>query len=391
MNRARRHLLLAGSTLPAALYGVPGVAHSTSTPAAAPAGGRGLAQFPPQVPRQLVFPRDYGAHPDTRIEWWYLTGLLDAADRDPAKAIGVQVTFFRLGTGIAPENPSRFAAQELVLAHAAIADPARGALLHDERLARTGFGLAWAATDDTNVGVDHWSLSRSPAQGSYHAQVNASGFTLDLTATPTQALILQGDGGYSRKGGNATDQPAASFYYSEPQLALRARIRTDGREEERSGLGWLDHEWSSTLLPPQAAGWDWGGYNLADGSALTVFRIRAAVGETAGQTVHSYACLRVPGMRPAIYPQAQIAFTPLQYWTSPRTRARYPVAQSIQAGSRVFESHPIMPDQEYDARNAGAIAYWEGASLLHENGRLVGRGYLELTGYSGDAFVGRGS
>mgnify|MGYP001059032554 CR=1 FL=1 len=31
--------------------------------------------------------------------------------------------------------------------------------------------------------------------------------------------------------------------------------------------------------------------------------------------------------------------------------------------------------------SAGAV-YWEGASRLREAGRLVGRGYLELTGYA---------
>jgi len=376
VNRARRRLLLAAAALPAAGYGA----------AAAPVrGSLGDPSSLPLLPRPLVFPRDYGSHPDARIEWWYLTGLLDAPDGNPARAVGVQVTFFRLRTAITPANPSGFAAHQLVLAHAAIADPARGALLHEERMARTGFGVAHAAEGDTNVGVDRWSLSREPAQGEYRARVNATGFTLDLTAAPTQPVLLQGEGGYSRKGGDSTDRPAASFYYTQPQLALRARIQADGRAQERRGLGWLDHEWSGTLLPPQAVGWDWGGYNLADGSALTVFRIRAAGGDSAGRTVHAYACLRVPAMAPAHFAPSQIAFTPLQYWTSPRTRARYPVAQRVQVGSRVFESRPLMEDQEYDARNAGGVVYWEGASTLHENGRAAGHGYLELTGYSGSA------
>jgi len=30
----------------------------------------------------------------------------------------------------------------------------------------------------------------------------------------------------------------------------------------------------------------------------------------------------------------------------------------------------------------GSAIYWEGASLLNERGRGVGRGYLELTGYA---------
>ncbi len=369
MNPLRRRFLVAAA-LPAALRAAPVANRADPAPA-------------PLPPRPLVFPRDFGAHPDARIEWWYLTGHLDAPSADPAAAIGLQLTFFRLRSGIAADNPSRFAAHQLVLAHAAIADPARGALLHDERIARIGFGVAEAADDDTRVGVDRWWLQRDAARGGYRGHAAGLAFTLDIAARPTQPLLLQGEAGYSRKAEARSGPAPASFYYSEPQLELRARIGVDGAVIERSGRAWLDHEWSSALLPAQAAGWDWGGFNLADGSALTVFRIRGA--DPARPALHAYACLRTPGRAPVLYAPADVAFTPLQTWTSPRTRARYPVAQRIRVGGRVFESHPLMPDQEYDARGAGGVVYWEGASTLREAGRLAGTGYLELTGYSGAA------
>jgi predicted secreted hydrolase len=355
--------------------------------------------FAPVLPEPLVFPRDFGAHPDTRLEWWYLTGFLDArgaqdgaasGDRAPASpasvaagSVGIQITFFRMATGLAAGNPSAFAARQLVLGHAAIADPRRGALLHEERLARTGFGVAEAASGDTRVGVDGWRLERDPASGRYAGRIAGNSFALTFSARPTQSLLLQGDNGYSRKGRNGAGHAAASSYYTEPQLRLRAELTLDGRTEQRQGTGWLDHEWSSTLLPPQAAGWDWGGYNLADGSSLTVFRIRALARELGGETLHSYAALRSPGKPPEIFGPSDIGFTPLQYWTSPRTRARYPVGQRIHVGGRTFETRPWMPDQEFDARASSGVAYWEGASTLLEGGRPVGRGYLELTGYAG--------
>ena len=83
----------------------------------------------------LEFPRDAGSHPAHRIEWWYVTGQLDTT-RGP---MGFQVTFFRLRNRDAEGNPSRFSATQLLFAHAALADPAKGRLLHDERSAR-----AWA-------------------------------------------------------------------------------------------------------------------------------------------------------------------------------------------------------------------------------------------------------
>ena len=361
-----------------------------------PALCRARAEFSyPQVtPRRFVFPRDFGAHLPYRTEWWYLTGQLDPEPGSQQSRLGVQLTFFRLRPPIDPDNPSRFAAHQLVLAHAAIADPRRGALLHEERIARAGFDIASVSEGDTQVEVDHWRLARDRATGIYRGQARAAQFALEFSATPTQPLLPQGEGGYSRKGPEGAGGAPASLYYSEPQLALQARVQIegaapggrglgDGAQGMRSGRGWLDHEWSSTLLPPQAAGWDWAGFNLEDGSALTAFRIRRAGRDEAGLAWFAYASVRSAGAPAQTFAPTQVRFEPLQTWTSPRTRAVYPVAQRIAIGSRQFETRPLMPDQELDARAGSGVAYWEGASELLEGGRTVGRGYLELTGYAG--------
>ena len=64
------------------------------------------------APRALVFPRDHGAHPDTRTEWWYATGWLqDETARGETPAFGFQLTFFRSRTGLGAGLASRFAAR----------------------------------------------------------------------------------------------------------------------------------------------------------------------------------------------------------------------------------------------------------------------------------------
>jgi predicted secreted hydrolase len=333
---------------------------------------RALAiEYPAVTPRTLIFPRDHGAHPEYRTEWWYLTGLLDAAPQP----IGFQITFFRTRTEVDAANPSRFAAQQLIVAHAAIADAARGSLLKDERIARAGFGIAGAAPTDTDVRLDRWHLARR-ADGVYECSVPARGFTLHFTATPTQPLLLQGQDGFSRKG----PQPAqSSYYYSQPQLAVQAKLQRDGAEVAASGRAWLDHEWSSTLLDADAAGWDWIGMNLDGGAALTAFQIRRR--ET-GAALYGYASLRASGTASArVYGPEAVRFEPLERWTSPRTRATWPVAQRIRVGERLFDTQPLFSAQELDSRATTGAVYWEGASLLREQGRAVGRGYLEMTGY----------
>jgi predicted secreted hydrolase len=331
-------------------------------------------EYPAVTPRLLVFPRDHGAHPDYRTEWWYLTGWLDAPAAASAPSLGFQVTFFRVRTEIDPANPSAFAAKQLLIAHAALADPVRGALLHDERAARTGFGVADTATGDTDVQLERWRFLRE-RDGSYRCTLPARGFGLEFEARPTQPLLLQGTAGYSRKGPSPEH---ASYYYSQPQLQVNARLTRDGRSEERSGRGWLDHEWSSTLLATDATGWDWIGMNLDDGSALIAFQIRRQGG---GAPVHAYAALRTPGQAARTFEADQVRFSAQSTWTSPRTKATWPVAQSIAIGDRTFTTRPLMNDQELDSRRSAGAVYWEGASELLEGGRRVGRGYLEMTGY----------
>lgn len=322
-------------------------------------------------PRALVFPRDHGAHPDYRVEWWYLTGWLDAQPRP----LGLQITFFRVRTPIDPANPSHFAAHQLIIAHAAIADPTRGTLLKDERIARAGLGLAWASESDTDVGLDRWVFRREP-DGRYVCAIPARGFDLWFTGRPTQALLLQGQDGFSRKGPRMEQ---ASHYYSAPHLALEVRLRRGDQALEAQGSAWLDHEWSSTLLDPDAAGWDWVGMNLDDGSALSAFQIRH---KDKVAPLYAYASLRGGGSaRVQTFLPEAVAFEPLARWTSPRTGALYPVAQRIRVGDRVFETEPLFQDQELDSRASAGAVYWEGASRLREGGRLVGRGYLEMTGY----------
>ncbi len=332
-----------------------------------------------------AFPRDHGAHPAHRTEWWYLTGWLRRLDGPRrSEPLGVQVTFFRSRTRHDPANPSRFAPTQLLLAHAALALPEEGRLLHAQRAAREGFGLARVSSSDTDVRIGDWSLRRD-ADDRYHAGAADRRFSLTLAAVPTAPPVLQGEAGFSRKGPRPEQ---ASRYYSRPQLRAAGELRVDGVRTGVEGTAWLDHEWSSTLLDPAAAGWDWVGLNLDDGSALAAFRIRRAdidpgAADRGDAALWSYARWSGrPGSAPGV-PDPAIRFVPTRHWSSPRTGARYPVAMRIETGTRTLELVPLLDDQELDARASTGIVYWEGAVRVREAGREIGRGYLELTGYAG--------
>ena len=335
------------------------------------AAGLALAQQAPALPaRAIVFPRDRGAHPDLRTEWWYITGHARGGERD----FGFQVTFFRTRIDAAQGMSSRFAAKQLVFAHAAVTDVQGRKLWHDQRIAREGFDIALAAPDETNVKLRDWSLERR--SNAYFARLTAGDFSLALQFNPTQAPLLQGDRGLSRKG----PQPEqASYYYSEPQLAVRGSISLQGQAVEVSGMAWLDHEWSEELLHPDAVGWDWIGMNLYDGSALTAFRLR----RQNGTALWDGGSFRSPQGGLSTFSRGEVDFRPQRRWTSPLSQANYPVEWIVRTPADFYTVKAVIDNQELDSRASTGAIYWEGLSdLVDSNGRPVGRGYLEMTGYA---------
>jgi predicted secreted hydrolase len=327
--------------------------------------------YPEVVPGQrLVFPRDHGAHPEFRTEWWYVTGALDA----PFANIGFQLTFFRSRPGIAEGLKSPLAASQILFAHAALSLPA-GRLRHSERSARAHLGGGFSTTDcDVNIGA--WLLVREQRTAGeiFRLRMQSPQFAYDFVLTPSQPLMLQGDAGYSRKG-HAPD--LASYYVSWPQLHAEGSLVFDGRQYATSGRAWFDHEWSTAILGGGAVGWDWVGINLSDGGALMAFRLR----DRKGSTVFAHAAWREPNGRVHRFDERTTGFTPRRIWSSPRSAGRYPVEIEIRLGERTLRTRPLLDDQELSTSRPTPVTYWEG--LVTVDGSFSGRGYLEMTGYAG--------
>ena len=329
----------------------------------------------------LRFPHDHGAHPDTRTEWWYLTGSLQgrASASSPAQTYGFQITFFRSRVDVAAHSASRFATRQLIFAHAAVTDLQRGELLHDQRIARAGWGLADAAEGDTHLTLRDWQLHRTGdvQRSTYRSRIPARTFQLDLNFTQTQPVLLQGQAGFSRKG---PEPQQASHYYSHPHLAVDGSLRLHGQTLNVQGRAWLDHEWSESIMHPEAVGWDWIGMNLQDGRALTAFRLR----RRDGSTLWSGGSLRTPGQPARIFTFPEVRFTPGRTWLSPASGARYPVEWTVDTPAGRFQVRARLDAQELDSRGSTGSIYWEGLSELRDaQGAVVGGGYLEMTGYAG--------
>ena len=193
--------------------------------------GMGCAVFSTSVlalpTKTLVFPRDRGAHPEFRTEWWYITGQVSTDDAS-ARRFGFQLTFFRSRVDGTVQMTSNFAARQLIFAHAAVTDIEGGKLWHDQRIAREGFGVASASQQDMALKLRDWTLTASGPR--YIAVLPATDFGFSLQFEETQSMLLQGKQGLSRKG---PEEKQASYYYSQPQLATRGRLQMDGYESGR--------------------------------------------------------------------------------------------------------------------------------------------------------------
>ncbi len=327
------------------------------------------------------FPRDHHAHPEFRTEWWYFTGHLSTPD---GHLFGYQITFFRSGLIPPRELPSersRFLQGDLKFAHFAVSDLTEGRFYHAERRARGAFGEAGFHDGSRIAWIGSWSLELVPPH-SFKLQADDSKgllpLSLELRLEPNGPLLFHGRNGVSQKAlghGNAT------HYYSIPRLASSGTLRLGGQTFPVKGLSWMDREWGSNLLAPHQIGWDWFSIQLTDGSCLMLFQIRDREGRA--DSVSGTWMSSDGATRPLEF--NEIEMTPGRIWTSPKTGGRYPVEWKLSLPSLGLELSAKTPLDSQEL-TFGPLNYWEGAievSGRGPGGRVSGRGYLEMTGYSG--------
>jgi predicted secreted hydrolase len=356
---------------------------STLICAQAPAGGGSAAGWKHAAPgRPITLPLDHANHGDYKLEWWYYTGNLDAAD---GRRFGYQLTFFRVGVDPNPPNPSRWAVRDLFMAHLALTDVSGRRFLFTERLNRAGPGWAGAASDRYRVWNEDWEATLdSRAHRLRAAGAGRSGvpFAIDLTLTESGPPVLNGIGGYSQKGSDAGN---ASHYYSLPRMETGGSITLDGRPIPVNGFSWMDHEFGTSFLEAGQLGWDWFAIQLQNGRSLMLYRFRRADGSV--DAFSSGTMTSADGrFAPAAF--SEVELEPGRTWTSPASGGRYPVEWSLKLPREKLTLHTtaVLDGQELQTSGSAGVTYWEGAIDVtgDENGKPVtGRGYLEMTGYVG--------
>ncbi len=331
-------------------------------------------------PRDWNFPRDHGAHPAYRTEWWYFTGnLSDASDRH----VGYQLTFFRFGVRREIENGGNpWQVRDLYMAHFTVTQVEENNFSVAERISRTGPGLAGARTDRMEVWIYNWSAVMRNSLIVLEARDDA--LELKLTLKPDKPLVFHGDNGLSKKGAG-TGQ--ASYYTSFTSLETRGflRVGANGPKREVKGTSWFDHEFGSNQLAQNQEGWDWFSLHLSDGRDLMLYFLRRTGGSI--EPASSGTLVEADGTARHL-PLEAVSLEVLDQWKSPASGGNYPSRWKIDVPACKLELviAPLVRNQELITSESTGIIYWEGAvgGAGTSNGQQVtAEGYVELTGYAG--------
>lgn len=324
------------------------------------------------------FPRDHGNHPDFKTEWWYFTGQL----RDERGVeYGYQLTFFRQGVrppGKRAPAESRFVVDHIPFAHFAVSDPSRGEFGFAQKISRGAFGEAGFEDGNRLAWIDGWTLEFND-HGEFHLAAEDRGMSVQLALSPKKPPVIHGEHGVSQKSDGAGN---ASHYYSLTRLVTTGELAVGGRRFAVQGESWFDHEWATNQLGDNQVGWDWFSVQLDDGSELMLYQLRLANGEADPNSGGTFVRRNGDSIHLA---HGDYVLTPLGFWTSKATGARYPIRWRIEIPGESLDLTVItpLPSQEL---HLDPIAYWEG--LIHVDGTrngtaVAGHGYMELTGYAG--------
>jgi len=323
--------------------------------------------------RKFAFPSDHSSHPETRIEWWYYTGNLQTTN---GRRFGYQLTFFRVGVDPSPANPSRWAVRDLHMAHFAISDIGNSRFQFAELLNRSGIGWAGSLTDRYRVWNEDWSAELSDA-GHHILRAQRDDIAIELDLESLKPPVLHGINGYSQKG---TQPGNASSYYSLTRMNTRGRLTAGGETLDVEGLSWMDHEFGTTFLEKGQIGWDWFALQLDEGTELMFYSFRRNDSKPDPQSSGTFVEVNGHSLR---LDAADVTLEKRRTWTSPSSRAIYPVEWKFKVSSRSIDLtiQSAFDDQELHTFQSTGVMYWEGAVTI--SGTSQGRGYLEMTGYAG--------
>ncbi len=330
-------------------------------------------RFNPTATRAEL-PHEEAPHPQNSLEWWYVTGHL--RDEASGEQFGIEYVFFHFNL--------KDGKQDWQMVNVALTDPQGQRFNYDYKLRR----LPRLLPDSLPLRLREHKAGKTWAfdgqEGKYQLQAAFTGeanaaYALDLTTTPTRPAVLHGGGtGYENYGAGIM-----AGYYSYPRLATTGTLLVAGKTHQVRGELWYDRQWNCAAVVNKDTGWDWLSLQLdAPQQELMLYSLNnRRTGEQLRGGTQSGAA-----QASAHLAAADFQLTPLTYWTSPKSKKKYPATWRVQVPGQGYDLtvEPLVPQQELSLRffHAFTLHYWEGMCRVTgtQNGQPVtGKAYVEIT------------
>ncbi len=272
------------------------------------------------------------------------------------------------------------------MAHIALSDVTGQRFYSEERLNRAGPGVAGVDAQTGLVWNGNWQAHIAEQEEELRGVADKFGLALNLR--PVKQPVIQGQNGVSQKAEGAGH---ASHYFSLTRLLTTGSIDLDGKTYQVEGTSWIDHEFFTGSMAGNETGWDWLSVQLADGAELMLYRLRHKDGSIDPYSSGSYVDASGKSqflsaadfvMTPAAGPPAD---SPADFWTSPATRATYPVRWHVSIPRLKMEMEVTTPLKSQELAGKFGTTYWEGAidaGGVRDQSPLRGVGYIEMVGYA---------
>jgi predicted secreted hydrolase len=327
-------------------------------------------RFPGDAPdRPLIFPADHGAHPKAAAETWDFAGWLrDGSGRDYA----FRLSFTRLGLRPEPpERPSAWAAPAAYRGLFALADGSTGRFHSIERYERVALGLSGFDGETGRLWLDDWAMRVRPdAAAGFTLRAETGGDAVDLELTGLKPAVIPE--GFPSGGGNLRA-------YLQSRLDVTGTVTADGQTRPATGSAWLNHAWGRLLPPGGQVALDRFQVQLDDGRELLILRLRRRDGSA--EPLDRGMLIGADGRAEPLQSK-DVKLEPAGWWTSPKSRVRYPVRWTLRLPSLNAELSltPLVENQE----TQGAFRAWSGAvrvtGTATGNRPVSGVGFVDSSG-----------
>ena len=321
-------------------------------------------------PGRVQLPQEEAPHPKNSLEWWYFTGHLK--DITTGEDFGVEYVFFHF-------NPD--GKQDYQMVNFALTDPQTQQFRYDYKLAKMPVPptTALPISLSERKAAQTWTLTGQ--EGRYQLQARmatSAGQAINLRTSPTKPVLLHGGTGYEQYG-----PVAQAGYYSYPRLATTGTIEVGGKTHQVSGELWYDRQWNCGGVNKKSVAWDWLSLQLNESKEeIMLYTVHDT---KTGQHIGGGSHFGAQGENLHLA-ETDFKLEPLTYWTSPKSKKKYPATWHITVPSQGYDLTvtPLVPNQELGLRlfKVLNLYYWEGMCRItgtHRGQPVTGNAYVEIT------------